>query len=45
MYNCNEKVVGCPGISDNLALAPITNKLSGIKQTDSAINITPGNMS
>lgn len=44
MYNCNEKVVGCPGIPDNPALAPITDKLPEIKQMDSTINITPGNV-
>ncbi|TGZ50163.1 Carbonic anhydrase 2 [Temnothorax longispinosus] len=35
------QVVGCPGIPDNPALAPITDKLSEIKQMDSAVNITP----
>lgn len=44
MHNCNKKVVGCPGISDNLALTSITNKLSEIKQTNSNINITSGNL-
>lgn len=42
-YNCDKKVVGCPGIPDNTALAPITDKLLEIKRTDSTVNITPGN--
>ncbi|XP_011167819.2 carbonic anhydrase 1, partial [Solenopsis invicta] len=35
------QVVGCPGIPDNTALAPITDKLSGIKRMDSTVNIAP----
>ncbi|XP_014469160.1 PREDICTED: uncharacterized protein LOC106741545 [Dinoponera quadriceps] len=35
------QVVGCPGISDNPALAPITDKLSEIKYMNSTVNIKP----
>lgn len=37
------KVVGCSGLPDNPALAPITDKLAEIKQANSTVNIAPGN--
>ncbi|XP_050455406.1 carbonic anhydrase 2-like [Cataglyphis hispanica] len=37
------QIVGCSGFPDNPAFAPITDKLVGIKPTDSTVNIAPGN--
>nr|XP_012228901.1 PREDICTED: carbonic anhydrase 1-like [Linepithema humile] len=35
------QVVGCSGIPDNPTFTPITDKLLGIKRTNSIVNITP----